>query len=161
MRWMPGTSCTCRSKSVKVHSRRPDPSEAIPGRSRPYASTFWPSRVTSLYPASPRIVISFCTPATLCYGGLMVRLWNIIHLCPMWMTKRRLQSQFRSVPHRTVTGKACKSTVVLNHTRVTHHDLLLPPCLYIILYPTSPDLSVHSASQLQCLNVLLSSHTFR
>ena len=60
MRRMPGASCTRRRRSVKVQARRPLPSGASPGRSRPYASTFCPSSVTSLYPASPSTVISLC-----------------------------------------------------------------------------------------------------
>ncbi len=39
----------------------PEPSAAAPGRSRPYASTFCPSSVTSRYPASPSAKISLCT----------------------------------------------------------------------------------------------------
>ena len=48
-----------RRRSEKVHSLRPEPSAAKPGRSLPYASMFWPSRVTSLYPASPSERTSF------------------------------------------------------------------------------------------------------
>ena len=48
IRSMPGTSWMWCRRSVNVHARRPDPSLAIPGKSRPYASTFWPSNVTSL-----------------------------------------------------------------------------------------------------------------
>ncbi len=33
MRSMPGTSCTARSRSVKVQARRPEASAAMPGRS--------------------------------------------------------------------------------------------------------------------------------
>ena len=35
MRSMPGTSCTWCRRSVNVHARRPEPSGAAPGRSRP------------------------------------------------------------------------------------------------------------------------------